>query len=176
MAIKIGTLKSAASRSARVVVAKSLYEAAAMHKQTAFLCHSHNDQELAKGLQVLLKENGWDVYIDWQDNDLPVSPDKETAKKIQNKINQTDWFLFLATSNSTNSRWCPWEIGYADAVKNYEKILIIPTEDESGKWYGNEYLQLYKTITDASNERSGKSGYAVFQPTSTQSGTWVENL
>ena len=176
MAIKLSTLRSAASRSSRIVVAKSLYEAASMKKQTAFLCHSHMDQELAKGLQVLMKENGWDIYIDWQDNDLSSSPDKETARKIQNKIKQTDWFLFLATSNSIVSRWCPWEIGYADSVKNFENILIIPTEDDRGNWYGNEYLQLYKMITDASNERLGKSGYAAFQPKSSQNGTWVENL
>ncbi|MDP2106468.1 MAG: hypothetical protein Q8J76_10785, partial [Desulfobulbaceae bacterium] len=95
MAIKIRTLKSAATRSGRVVVAKSLHEAAARHEQTAFLCHSHMDHELAKGLQVLLKENGWNIYIDWLDNDLPSSPDKETAEKIKSKISQTDWFLFL---------------------------------------------------------------------------------
>jgi hypothetical protein len=175
VAIKIRTLKSAATRSGQVVVSKSLHEAASRHEQTAFLCHSHEDKELAKGLQVLLKENGWDIYIDWLDNDLPSSPEKETAEKIKSKINQTDWFLFLATSNSTASRWCPWEIGYADAVKSYEKILIIPTEDDSGWWYGNEYLQLYNQITDASNS-IGKTGYAVFRPKSSQSGMWVENL
>jgi hypothetical protein len=175
VAIRISTLMSAATRSGRMIVSKSLNEAASKHEQTAFLCHSHGDKELAMGLQVLLKENGWDIYIDWLDNDLPLSPEKETAEKIKSKINQTDWFLFLATSNSTASRWCPWEIGYADAVKSYEKILIIPTEDDSGRWYGNEYLQLYKQVTDASS-RIGKTGYAVFHPKSNQNGVWVESL
>lgn len=174
--MKLSTLRSAATRSGRVVIAKSLTEAVAKHKQTAFLCHSHKDQELAKGLQILMKENGWDIYIDWQDNNLPSSPNKETAEKIKSKIGQTDWFLFLATPNSTASRWCPWEIGYADAIKTYEKILIIPTEDEKGSWYGNEYLQLYKKISDASNKNIGKSGYAVFNPKSNENGIWVENL
>jgi hypothetical protein len=175
MAIKLRTLKSAATRSTRITVAKSLNEAMNINKQTGFLCHSHIDQELAKGLQVLMKENGWDIYIDWQDNELPSSPDKETAEKIKGKIKLTDWFLFLATSNSTASRWCPWEIGYADSVKSYERILIVPTEDDSGRWYGNEYLQLYKKIDDGSNT-FGKTGYAVFRPKSTENGTWVENL
>ena len=161
-------------RSGRVVVAKSLNEALSLNKQTAFLCHSHKDNELAKGLQVILKENGWDLYIDWQDNEMPATPNENTAKNIKAKIKTTDWFLFLATSNSTSSRWCPWEIGFADAVKNYEKILIIPTEDDYGNWYGNEYLQLYKKIDEGSNKQTGKSGYAVFGQTG--SGTWVENL
>ena len=176
MAIKISTLRAAVARSGRVVIAKSLQEAVAKHEQTAFLCHSHKDQEIVRGLQVVLKENGWNIYVDWLDNDLPSSPDKETAEKIKSKIKQTDWFLFLATSHSMVSRWCPWEIGYADAVKNYDRILIIPTEDESGTWHGNEYLQLYKQITNASDSVSGKSGYAAFQPKAKENGIWIENL
>lgn len=176
MAVKIRELRSAAYRSNRVSVPKSLGEALGSNTQTAFLCHSHKDQELAKGLQVILKEHGWNLYIDWQDNEMPSTPDKETAKRIKLKIEITDWFLFLATANSTCSRWCPWEIGFADAKKNYEKIVVIPTEDDSGKWYGNEYLQLYKNLSVASNSSTGKSGYAVFEAKSKQSGIWVENL
>lgn len=176
MAITIRSLKSAASRSSRTVVAKSLHEAVSKNKQTAFLCHSHQDQELAKGLQTLLAEDGWDIYIDWQDEAMPSSPNKETASNIKSKIKQTDWFLFLATPNSTSSRWCPWEIGYADAVKTYEKMLIIPTIDDNGRWYGNEYLQLYKKIEDASNQTTNRKGFAVFTPGSNQGGKWVNSL
>lgn len=176
MAITIRSLRSAATRSSRIVIAKSFNEAVSKNKQTAFLCHSHKDQELAKGLQTLLVEDGWDVYIDWQDDEMPSSPNKETATNIKSKINQTDWFLFLATPNSTSSRWCPWEIGYADAVKSYEKMLIVPTVDDSGRWYGNEYLQLYKNIQDASNQIANRSGFAVFNPGSTQGGSWVDSL
>lgn len=175
MAIKTRNLRSAASRSGKTVLAKSLSEALSKNQQTAFLCHSHKDHELAKGLQVLLKENGWDLYIDWEDSAMPSTPNKETANIIKAKIKATNWFLFLATSNSTQSRWCPWEIGFADSAKGYEKILIIPTEDDYGNWYGNEYLQLYKKMDEGSNKITGKSGYAVFDAGS-DSGTWVENL
>lgn len=176
MAIKTRSLRSAAARSGSVVVAKSLNEALSKSKHTAFLCHSHKDQDLAKGLQVLLKENGWDLYIDWEDNEMPSSPNKETANKIKSKIKSTDWFLFLATSNSTQSRWCPWEIGCADSIKGYEKILIIPTEDDFGNWYGNEYLQLYKKIDEGTDRQTGRSGYAVFGAGAYDSGTWIRNL
>lgn len=175
MAIKTRDLRSASNRSGRVVVAKSLTEALANNQQTAFLCHSHNDHELAKGLQVLMKENGWNLYIDWEDSEMPSTPNKETANRIKAKIWSTGWFLFLATNNSTQSRWCPWEIGFADSAKGYDKVLIIPTEDDYGTWYGNEYLQLYKKMDEASNKQTGKTGYAVFDA-STNSGTWVENL
>jgi len=176
MAIKQLNLRAAATRSPRVVIAKSLNEALSKSQQTAFLCHSHKDKNMVRGLQNLLNENGWNVYIDWLDEELSASPDKETAKKIKNKIDQLTWFLFLATANSTSSRWCPWEIGYADAIKRHEAILIIPTEDDNGVWHGNEYLQLYRQITDASDQVARKSGLAAFDPKSNQGGTWVEDL
>lgn len=87
---------------------------------TAFLSHSHKDAQLALGLQALLNDQGWDVYIDWQDQTMPDKPDTETALNIKSAIVRADWFLFLATQHSTTSRWCPWEIGFADGKKVYD--------------------------------------------------------
>jgi len=145
MAISIDELRRAASRGRPQRLAKSLNEAKAKAQSTAFLCHSHHDNTLATGLQVLFGENGWDVYIDWQDNTLPDVPNRLTADKIRDKIRRLDWFLFLATPNSVKSRWCPWEIGFADSCKPIEQILLIRTNDSHG-YYGNEYLQLYPEI------------------------------
>lgn len=66
--------------------------------------------------------------------------------KIKERIKQANLFLFLATKDSTASRWCPWEIGYADGVKSLSDIFIVPTRDDDGTSRGNEYLQLYKKI------------------------------
>ena len=159
--MKIRELRAASTRAGSTVT-KSLNEALSKNKQTAFLCHSHKDYELVKGLQVLLEESGWDLYIDWADTEMQNSPNKETAAKIKTRITSTDWFLFLATNNSTQSRWCPWEIGLADSIKGYDRILIIPTEDDSGNWYGNEYLQLYKRIQEGRHNLTGGMGYGAF--------------
>lgn len=96
--------------------AELIQEAKAARKQTAFLSHSHQDSRLAKSLQAFLQAQGWAIYIDWEDTSMPDSPTRETAEKIQAKIRDLDWFLFLGTQNSMRSRWCPWEIGYADGV------------------------------------------------------------
>lgn len=173
MAITNHQLRSAAGRSGQTTYIKNLSEALSKKKKTAFLCHSHKDEHLALGLQILMAENGWDLYIDWQDNEMPETPDKRTAEKIKNRISSLNIFLFLATENSTSSRWCPWEIGYADSVKGYDHLFIIPTEDDYGRWHGNEYLQLYKKITEASDKTTGKKGYAVFEPGKNK-GTWVQ--
>lgn len=171
--MKQEVLRQAASRpSGRIV--ESFSEAKLLGLQSAFLCHSHKDQYLALGLRNLLLSHGWKLYIDWLDQELPDRPDKTTAAKIKGKISSHKWFLFLATANSIVSRWCPWEIGYADAIKDYNSILLIRTEDDNGRWYGNEYLQLYHQIIEA-NSSDGKRGYAVFAP-SAEKGMWLEHL
>lgn len=143
-------------------------EAKASKKQTAFLCHSHKDATLAKSTQAFLQAHGWDIYIDWDDSTMPDRPNRDTASKIQHSIRDLDWFLFLATQNSMSSRWCPWEIGYADGVKALDTILVIPTSDYAGA-HGNEYLGLYRHI---SIEQTGR--YAVYRPDGT--GVWMNSL
>jgi hypothetical protein len=115
-------------------------------QKTGFLCHSHKDRSLALGLQQRLKEEGLDLYIDWQDASMPEEPDRETASRIQAAIKHSDLFLFLATQNSMTSRWCPWEIGYADGTLDINQIAIVTTRDPTGRYHGNEYLQLYRRI------------------------------
>lgn len=155
--------------SSRGVIRKSVV--ARSGQPTAFLCHSHLDRTLAEGLQTLLHEAGWEVYIDWQDADMPASPNRVTASRIQSRIVSADWFLFLATANSTASRWCPWEIGYADGKKPVGRIAVIPTTDTSGRHHGNEYLQLYQQITPAD-----VGGLALFPAGQTTGGSFVKNL
>ncbi|HXS51413.1 MAG TPA: toll/interleukin-1 receptor domain-containing protein [Usitatibacter sp.] len=138
----------------RTVVAKSLTEARQIGVKTAFLCHSHLDERLVAGLERHLGDEGWRLYIDWRDNTMPVTPNRETARRIQQKIIDCNYFLFLATANSTRSRWCPWEIGFADGRKDLPSIFIIPTEDGQGS-HGNEYLQLYRRIDYMTNNRLG---------------------
>lgn len=127
------------------------YSSPSIGRPTAFLSHSHKDNQLALGLQQMLIEQGWDIYIDWQDQMMPERPDAETAKRIKNAIVHANWFLFLATENSMSSRWCPWEIGYADGKKHLNNIVIVPTVDSSGRHHGNEYLQIYSRIDTTSN-------------------------
>lgn len=169
MPIRIETLRSAATRY-RATQAKSLTEARTQGLQTVFLCHSHHDEVLVKGLIALFEESGWRVYVDWTDSSMPEVPNRETAVRIKRKIVDFAYFLFLATNNSVSSRWCPWEIGYADGTKPIERILVLPTTDGL-KTYGNEYLQLYRRI-----DLSSLGELAVWQPGQTADGVLVKNL
>lgn len=94
MAISLDTLDRAASRTAPSNLAKSLQEARASMKKTAFLGHSHLDAKRAKGLQTLMAEEGWDAFIDWEHTSLDDRPTKETVQLIQLAINRADWLFY----------------------------------------------------------------------------------
>lgn len=148
MPISIDKLREASTRYRVTKSASTLTEARSLGLRSAFLCHSHHDAKNVEGLLTLFQENGWQVYVDWRDAAMPETPTKETAQQIQRKIREMDYFLFLATESSVASRWCPWEIGYADSQKPADQLLIIPTKDHAETWYGNEYLQLYRHIDE----------------------------
>lgn len=168
MPLSLKELRAAATKTIRT---RSLSEARAAGYQTAFLSHSHADRVLAQGLVRRLEEAGWRVYIDWEDVTMPISPNRETAAKIKAKIVEYYWFLFLATQNSMASRWCPWEIGYADGKKPIDRIIVIPTQDDAGANHGNEYLELYRRL-----DISDRGALAVWQPGDFRSGVLVEAL
>ena len=86
-------LRSAAARNISL-----RYQRTRVHGQkTGFLCHSHKDRDMALGLQQWLKEQGMELYIDWQDPCMPDTPDGTTANRIRTMIDKADVFLFLAT-------------------------------------------------------------------------------
>lgn len=171
MPISLDTLDRAAQRPSRTAFAKSLNEALAKAQKTAFLSHSHLDRDRAKGLQTLLAEQGWEIFIDWEHNTLDQRPTRETAEWLQKSISACDWLLYLATPNSERSRWCPWEIGYADGKNGANSIIIIATTDSRGT-YGSEYLKLYRQIS----ETEGGAGLALFEAASSQGGRFLRDV
>lgn len=146
MAVEVSYLRDAPLRESRGV--RTLDEAIASRQPTAFLCHSHLDMNLALGLQARLAQQGWNVFIDWQHTPLSGRPTAGTVDTIQRAIQRCDWLIYLATRNSDQSRWCPWEIGYADGKKGRDAVVIVSTT-ESNVTYGNEYLAIYRQIDQA---------------------------
>ena len=77
MAISLRELRIAAPQY-RESVLKSQGDASRVGWRTAFLCHSHLDVELVKGLVALMEKAGWNVYVDWADTSMPSTPSRET--------------------------------------------------------------------------------------------------
>lgn len=132
----------------------SLYETRAQlrtfsvgKRASVFLSHKHSEQKLVKEVRTILEELNAEVYIDWQDSGMPNVTSEETATRIKGKINLYDKFILIASQAAIDSKWCNWEIGYADSVKlSNEKMALFPIADIGRRWQGNEYLQLYPYI------------------------------
>ena len=113
-----------------------------------FLSHSSKDEELLVGAITLLKNHGGNVYIDEADPEMPTHTSEETANTLKNRIQQAKKFVLLATENSKNSNWVPWELGFADGAKGIEKIALFPAVENQRRtlWTSSEYMGLYNKI------------------------------
>lgn len=113
-----------------------------------FLSHSSKDEDLVTGAISLLEGHGATVYIDKKDPLLPPYTNRDTAQGLKNRINQSHKFVLLASKNSKESRWVPWELGLADGYKGMAKVAILPAVDELNdtSWTNWEYLGLYDRI------------------------------
>jgi hypothetical protein len=113
-----------------------------------FLSHSTKDMELVAGAIRLLQAYGAVVYIDKKDSSLPPYTNKQTAKNLKSRISQCKKFVLLASHNSNESKWVPWELGIADGYKGLQNTAILPAvEDQNNtSWTSWEYLGLYDRI------------------------------
>lgn len=114
---------------------------------SVFLSHKHNESEILNQVVKLLSDLGVTVYLDWLDDEMPSQTNGETAEKIKSRIIESNKFIFLATDGAISSKWCNWELGYGDAKKFEKHIAIMPIANDNGEWSGNEYLQIYPSIT-----------------------------
>lgn len=111
-----------------------------------FLSHSSLDHDEVINLIQLFNKCKYSVYVDWIfDKQLDRSyVTKDTAATLRLRMDQSKCLSFLATSNSTNSKWCPWELGYFDGKSQKSRCCILPILSYSAASYkGQEYLGLY---------------------------------
>lgn len=115
---------------------------------STFLSHSSKDGELLGGAILLLKTHGATVYVDKKDPELPPYTNKETAAGLKSRIHQSKKFVLLASENSKDSRWVPWELGIADGYKGLSRVAVLPAVESQHKaaWADWEYLGLYDRI------------------------------
>ena len=120
------------------------------YKRTVFLSHSHDDNDIILDIIEFLLTVGITVYVDWLDPTMPRITSVETAVRIKERIVQCERFVVLLTENSKESKWVPWELGFADAKKDNDRIAVFPVKRYSytsdSEFTGLEYMQLYQRI------------------------------
>jgi len=119
------------------------------NKKFVFLSHSHKDKDIILPVVALLREKEITVYVDWMDDKMPSITNRKTAERIKSKIRDCIFFIVLLTENSKDSKWVPWELGYADGPKDVNDIAILPIKNDRSPesvFDGVEYMKLYNTI------------------------------
>jgi len=130
-------------------ILKSLSESVYSHERfDIFLSHSLKDAELILGVKLILEKQGLKVYVDWQDDPQATRDNvtSETAELLRVRMKQSKSLIYIATSNSSDSKWMPWELGYFDGYSNGSVGILPLLEYSSSSFKGQEYLGLYPVI------------------------------
>jgi len=115
-----------------------------------FLSYRRKDREYVEGVVKLLKQIGVTVYVDYLDETLEDRNSKDVATTLRERIGACSKFITLATPDSGNSKWMPWELGLGDRIVNYTNVAVLPLTANEYHWSDQEYGKIYSRI-----ERNG---------------------
>lgn len=145
------------------LITRSFDESKSYH---IFLSHKYSDVPLIYGIIQLLKNDGYEIYIDWEDETLPDRSQVgvETALKIRKKFKACKSLIFIDSPTANESKWIPWEIGCFDGFKNKVAIFPIESNDNKIEYNSREYIGLYPYIIDYNNILYIKDNNSLFKP------------
>lgn len=131
-------------------------------KYDVFLSHSYMDQVQVLSLIDLFNEAKYSVYVDWIEDEAldRTNVTYDTANTLKKRMNASLGLAYVSTENSTESKWCPWELGYFDG-KNKSKCCILPVM-EPGVFNGQEYLGLYPYLRYDAIDNDSKEDFWVY--------------
>ncbi len=135
-------------KSARTILTEKAQASAQVEQFDVFLSHSLTDQKLILGIWLSLEDMGYKVYVDWiHDSDLSRdSVTKGTARVLRQRMLSSKSLFFATTTNSSGSKWMPWELGFKDG--HNRKAAILPVSQTDGDSYaGQEYLGIYPYVS-----------------------------
>ena len=109
-----------------------------------FLSHSSLDARLVLGIYAILTGRGYAIYLDSiSDPHLNRrNVTRQTARTLRYRIAQSR----SLTNNTTNAKWVPWELGFADGWKD-GKAAVLPITDEV-TFSGREFFEIYPEVQD----------------------------
>lgn len=90
-----------------------------------FISHNSNDRNQIIEFYKNLNIKGYVAYIDWVNDKYDLKREwcnASTSEIIKLRIHQSKIFIIFFTESTFKSQWCPWELGYADALN--KKIYV----------------------------------------------------
>lgn len=115
-------------------------------KFDAFISHNSQDEDKIVTFYKKLNKEGYVAYIDWVNDKFDLKRqwcNASTAQVIKQRIKQSKVFIIFLSKSTLNSQWCPWELGYADALG--KKICVYKCDDSGGMipQFYEGYPQIY---------------------------------
>lgn len=143
-------------KSVSVMLTEHARVQASVSRHDIFLSHAYADREIVLGVALMIEDLGYSVYIDWRDDPYldrsKVSP--EAADKLRTRMNASRCLFYSTTSNASDSKWMPWELGFKDGDNT--RVAVLPVVQYATTSYqGQEYLGIYPYV-DAANDTTGK--------------------
>ena len=140
--------RSYVSKSASQLLMEDSKKFSSINRYDIFLSHSYQDAEVIYGIKTIVEKQGLKVYVDWLE-DPGLDQGRVTARTAQilrERMKSCASLVYVHSSNSKESAWMPWELGYFDGLKfGYVWILPLVSEYDS-EFKGQEYLGLYPPI------------------------------
>ena len=94
-----------------------------------FISHNSNDMNQIVELYKKINTKGYVAYIDWVNDKYDLKREwcnASTSEIIKLRIRQSEFFIIFLTESTFKSQWCPWELGYADALDKKIYVYISP--------------------------------------------------
>ncbi|MBB1284582.1 toll/interleukin-1 receptor domain-containing protein [Flavisolibacter sp. BT320] len=145
--------------------------------RTVFLSYRHIDRQWVNDVVRFLKGMGVSVYVDYLDQTLEERTNEQVAGILRDRIRACAKFISLATPNSSNSKWMPWELGLGDRIINYPNVAVLPLTVTVNHWPDQEYGRIYGRIENNDNFFPKNDNWYVTFPDGRQINfrTWVLN-
>ena len=113
-----------------------------------FVSHNSKNESEIVTLFKSLNQNGYIAYIDWVNDKFDLKRqwcNATTAKIIRERIKQSRAFILYLSSQTLASQWCPWEVGYADALG---KQICVYHQTEDTTYIPQFYLTYPRLIIE----------------------------
>lgn len=95
-----------------------------------FISYQREDEKYAQKVSEFIMSKGINVYFDLNDTSLKFYNQKNKPKEVTNSIKKaitdSDYMIVVASPNTMNSVWVPFEIGYAyDSMVEDKMVCLI---------------------------------------------------
>ncbi len=91
-----------------------------------FISHSHLDIELVRRIRNYLEERGFEPLLFYL---KCLNDDDEIEDLIRREINEREWFIYIDSKNSRNSRWVRSERDYISSLPGKKVFTIDLSQD-----------------------------------------------